>query len=178
MINCLSGRESENTMVDQTSIKDMRMLVTPYASFVQASASTDEIAKAFITNPNIKSVYVVDDELRLLGNITLKNLIKHEFIDLVPSSFEYFDALEFIGKKTAEDLMIRAIYVKDNDSLKDAFVKMYEHDVEELPVVDDEHHLIGNLDILELLTYLIEKKERKANNCFLQLTINRPFLRT
>lgn len=165
-------------MVDKTSIKDMRMLVSPYPSFVQTSATTDEIAKAFITNPNLKSVYVVDDKLRLFGNITLKDLIKHEFIDLVPSSFEYFDALEFIGRKTAEDLMSSAIYVKDNDSLKEAFVKMYENDVEELPVVDDEHHLIGNIDILELLTYLIEKKERKANNHFLQLTINRPFIRT
>jgi len=165
-------------MVDKTSIKDMRMLVTPYPSFVKASATTDEIAKSFITNPNLKSVYVVDDKLRLIGNITLKNLIKHEFIDLVPNSFEYFDALEFIGKKTAEDLMTRALYVKDKDTLKEAFVKMYEHDVEELPVVDDDHHLIGNIDILELLTYLIEKKEMQANNSFLQLTINRPFLRT
>jgi len=165
-------------MVDQTSIKDMRMLVTPYPSFVRASATTDDMAKAFITNPNLKSVYVVDDKLRLLGNITLKNLIKHEFIDLVPSSFEFFDALEFIGRKTAEDLMSSALYVKENDSLKEAFVKMYRHDVEELPVVDDDHHLIGNIDILELLTYLIEKKERKANNRFLQITINRPFLRT
>ena len=165
-------------MVDQTNIKDMRMLVTAYPSFVQTTATTDDIAKAFIIKPNLKSVYVVDDKLRLLGNITLKSLIKHEFIDLVPSSFEYFDALEFIGKKTAEDLMTSAIYVKDNESLKEAFVKMYEHDVEELPVVDDEHHLIGNIDIIEMLTYLIVKKERKANNSFLQLTINRPFIRT
>jgi len=165
-------------MVDKTSIKDMRMLVTPYPSFVQVYATADDVAKAFITNPNIKSVYVFDDELRLLGNITLKNLIKHEFLDLVPNSFEYFDALEFIGKKTSEDLMTRAIYVKDEDTLKEAFVKMYENDVEELPVVDDDHHLIGNIDIIELLTSLIEKKERKANNRFLQLTINRPFLRT
>ena len=116
--------------------------------------------------------------MHLLGDITLKRLIKHEFIDLVPSSFEYFDALEFIGRKTAEDLMTSATYVKDTDTLKEAFVKMYEHDTEELPIVDDNNHLIGNIDIIELLTYLIEKKEKKANNTFLQLTINRPFLRT
>jgi len=165
-------------MSDKTSIKDMRMLVTPYPSFVYVYTTADDVAKAFITNPNLKSVYVVDDKMHLLGNITLKRLIKNEFIDLVPSSFEYFDALEFIGRKTAEDLMTQAIYVKDKDTLKEAFVKMYENDVEELPVVDDHHHLIGNIDIIELLTSLIEKKERKANNRFLQLTINRPFLRT
>jgi len=165
-------------MVDKTSIKEMRMLVTPYPSFVHISATADDVAKAFITNPNLKSVYVVDDKMHLLGDITLKRLIKHEFIDLVPSSFEYFDALEFIGRKTAEDLMTSATYVKDTDTLKEAFVKMYEHDTEELPVVDDDNHLIGNIDIIGLLTYLIEKKEKKANNTFLQLTINRPFLRT
>jgi CBS-domain-containing membrane protein len=165
-------------MVDKTIIKDMRMMVIPYPCFVNKTAMADDVAKAFITNPSLKSVYVVDDKIRLLGNITLKRLIKYEFIDLVPNTFEYFDALEFIGSKTAEDLMTSALYVKDTDTLKDTFVKMYNHDIEELPVIDNDHHLIGTIDIIELLTYLIEKKEKKANNTFLQLTINRPFLRT
>jgi len=130
-----------------------------------------------IVNPRLKSVYVVDDELKLIGRVTLKELIKHEFMDLLPSSFEYFNALEFIGNKTAEELMMAPVYVEDDDTLKTAFVKMYEDDLEELAVVDEGTHLIGNIDLIELLTILIEKKEQKANRNYLQLRVNRPFHR-
>lgn len=168
-------------MVEVVKIKDMRMLVTPHPTFVGKDVSTDEIAKTLIANPQLKSVYVVDDKLQLIGKITLKMLIKHEFMDLLPSHFDVdvldFSALEFAGKKTAEDLMASPIYVKDDDTLKTAFIKMYENDLEELPVVDENLQLIGNIDLLELLTMLIEKKERKADKKYLSLNINRPFTR-
>jgi len=164
-------------MVDSVKIKDMRMLVTPYAVFVEKNASLDDIAKMMIGNPSLKSIYVVDDEQKLIGRVTLRDLIKHEFINLLPSSFEYFNALEFIGNKTAEELMAAPVYVKDEDTLKTAFEKMNEYVLDELPVVDEDLCLIGNIDLLELLTILIENKERKSNRKYLQLIINRPFHR-
>lgn len=162
-------------MVEMVKIKDMRMLVTPHPVFVKKDASFDEIAKAMIANPRLKSVYVVDDKLQLIGKITLKILIKHEFMDLIPRGLSYFGALEFVGNKTAEDLMLKPIYVKDEDTLKKAFVEMYENDLDELPVVDENLRLIGNIDMLELLTMLIEKKEQKAGKKYLSLTSSRPF---
>lgn len=164
-------------MVEAFKIKDIRMLVTPYPAFVDKQASLDDIAKMLIASPCLKSVYVVDGKLKLIGRVTLKILIKHEFMNLLPSSFEYFNALEFIGDKTAEELMMAPVYVKDDDTLKTAFVKMYENELEELPVVDKDIHLIGNIDLIELLTILIEKKEQKANKNYLQLSVNRPFHR-
>ena len=162
-------------MVETVGIKDMRMLVNPYPIFVEKKTSTDDIAKMLIANPRLKSVYVLDDKSKLVGRVTLKKLIKHEFMDLLPSSFEYFNALDFIGNKTAEDLMGSPEYVKDDDTLKTAFVKMYENDLDELPVVDDKLCLIGVIDLLELLTILIEKKEKQAGRKYLSLISNRPF---
>jgi len=162
-------------MVGEIKIKDMRMLITPYPTFVDKNTSTDEIAKVMIANPGLKTVYVVDEELRLMGGITLKKLIKQEFADLLPNNFEYFGALDFVGKKTAFDLMERLVYVKDDDTLKTAFLKMYENELDELPVVDKNFCLIGNIDLLELLTILIEKKEQKAGKKYLSITVNRPF---
>ena len=162
-------------MLDSVKIKDMRMLVTPFPAFAEIKTSTDDIAKMMIANPQLKSIYIVDDKLKLVGRITLKKLIKQEFMNLIPSSFVTFNTLDFIGKKIAEDLMESPVYVKDDDTLKTAFVKMYENDLDELPVVDKGLHLIGNIDMLELLTILIEKKEQKANKKYLHLTIKRPF---
>jgi len=164
-------------MVEKIKIKDIRMLVSPYSGFVDRKASLDDIAKMIIANPSLKSVYVLDEKHKLVGRVTLKNLIRHEFLNLIPSSFEYFNALEFIGDKTAEEIMTAPVYVKDDDTLKTAFIKMYENELEELPVVDNNLCLMGNIDLVELLTILIEKKEQKANKNFLQLVINRPFHR-
>ena len=114
--------------------------------------------------------------VKLRRELGLKELlIKHEFADLLPHSLSYFGALEFVGKKTAEDLMVKPVYVKDDDTLKTAFIEMYENDLDELPVVDKKHRLIGNIDMLELLMVLIEKKEQKAGKKYLSLTSKRPF---
>lgn len=162
-------------MVETVKIKDMRMLVNPYPIFVEKNASADDIAKMLIANPRLKSVYVTDNRLKLIGRVTLKNLIKHEFKNLIPNTFEYFNALDFIGDKTAEDLMTSPVYIEDNDTLKTAFVKMYNMDLDELPVVDNNLHLIGVIDLLELLTILIEKKEKQSGKKYISLISNRPF---
>jgi CBS domain-containing protein len=162
-------------MEKDIKIKDMRMLVTPYPTFIDKNTKTDDVAKTLIVNPGLKTVYVVDNELKLLGGITLKKLIRQEFSDLLPSNFEYFGALDFIGKNTAFDMMEPLVYVKDDDTLKTAFIKMYENDLDELPVVNSSLQLIGNIDLLELLTILIEKKEQQSGKKFLCVTTNRPF---
>jgi Mg/Co/Ni transporter MgtE len=153
------------------------MLITPYPSFVFQSDTTDQIAKTFISNPLNKSVYVVDENLRLVGMISLRKLIRHEFKDLIPAEFESFRALEFIGNKSAKDLMYPPIFVYDYDSLKTAFLKMYSNEVDQLPVIDKNKRLLGNIDLLELMTILIEKKERNANKEFLTFIVSRPFSR-
>ena len=165
-------------MPENIKIKEARMLVTPNPLFVLEDETLDNVAKAFIANPQLKTAYVVNDNLQLVGGITLSNLVKQEFKDIIPSSsVEYFNALEFIGKDVAKDILSKPIFVSDEDTLKTAFVKMYKYDLCELPVVDKNKWLIGNIDMLELLTILIEKKEQKANRNYLQLNINRPFHR-
>ena len=72
-------------------------------------------------------------------------------------------------------MLERLVYVKEEDTLKTAFLKMYENELDELPVVDNNLKLIGNIDLLELLTILIEKKDQKSGKKFLTITINRPF---
>lgn len=162
-------------MVKNVQIKDARMLVTLIPVFVHKTASADEIAKILITNPQIRSTYVVDNKLKLVGKITLKKLIKHEFKEYLPHKIVAFTELEFIGKKKAEDLMTPPVYVKDDDTLKSAFEKMCENDLDELPVIDENHQLIGNLGLLELLTILVEKKEQKAGQKCLIIDYCRPF---
>ena len=163
-------------MPEKIKIKEARMLVTPNPLIVHEDETLDDIAKALIANPRLKTAYVVNNDLQLVGEISLSSLVKQEFKDIIPtSSVEYFNALEFIGKDVAKDIMSRSIFVKDEDTLKTAFEKMYEYELCELPVVDENKRLIGNIDLLELLTMLIEKKEQKAGKKYLSISSSRPF---
>ena len=162
-------------MIEEIKIRDMRTLIYPHFVLVEKKSSIDSIAKKFIANPNLKSVYILDENLKLIGKVTLKNLIKNEFINIIPSSFRYLDALEFIGNKTAEEIMTTPVYIKDKDTLKTAFIKMHENDLEELPVVDEHLHLIGTINLINLLAFVIEKKKQKTNNKYLPLDTHKPF---
>ena len=163
-------------MPENIKIKEARMLVTPNPLFVLGDETLDDVAKALIANPGLKTAYVVDDDLQLVGEITLSSLVKQEFKDIIPSSsIDCFNALEFLGNEVAKDIMSRSIFVSDEDTLKTAFVKMYEYGLCELPVVDENKRLKGNIDMLELLAMLIEKKEQKAGKKYLSLTSSRPF---
>ena len=134
-------------MPENIKIKEARMLVTPNPLFVHEDETLDNVAKSLIANPRLKTVYVVNDKLQLVGEITLSNLVKQEFKDFMPaSSVEYFNALEFVGKDIAKDIMSRSIFVNDEDTLKTAFVKMYEYGLSELPVVDKNKQLMGNIE--------------------------------
>ena len=161
--------------IESVKISDMRMIVNPYPIFLKKNGSINDIAKALIATPRLKSVYIVNDRLKLIGKVDLKKLIKNVFRNLIPSSFGFVNALDFVGDTTIEDLMDEPTYVKDNDTLKTAFVKMYENDLDELPVVNDKLNLIGIIDSLELLTILLEQKEQKAGKEYLTITSNRPF---
>ena len=71
--------------------------------------------------------------------------------------------------------MTTPVYIKDNDTLKTAFIKMHENDLEELPVVDEHLHLIGTINLINLLAFVIEKKKQKTNNKYLPLDTHKPF---
>ena len=163
-------------MPKETKIKETRMLITPYPVFVHENDTLDDVAMAMIANPRLRTIYVVDDNLKLVGNITLNVLMKQEFKDILPlSSVESFNVLELLGKEVARDIMSKPVYVKDEDTLKTAFLKMYENQQYELPVVDENKKIVGNIDMLELLSMLIEKKEMKNGKKYLTLHCKRPF---
>ncbi len=63
--------------------------------------------------------------------------------------------------KNIENVMIRnVITVRPQESLRDALVRIVEHDVERFPVVDDEMHVIGFITLHDII--LAYRKQRRA----------------
>ncbi len=138
-------------------VKSVRTLITKNASTVKKDADAMTIAKAIVKDPKTRSVYVVDSDNKLLGIIPVINFAQYLFYEYVPDEFLYYKAVMPVEEITAEDIMLPPVYVKEEDSLDTAFQKMFSENLKELPVVDDEMHVIGDLNILELVIAWIKK---------------------
>ncbi len=138
-------------------VKSVRSLITKIASVVKKDDDPMTIAKAIVSDPKTRSVYVVDNDNKLLGIIPVINFAQYLFYEYVPDEFLYYKAVKPLEIIKAEDIMLPSAYVKENDSLETAFQKMFTENLKELPVVDDNLHVIGDLNILELVTAWIER---------------------
>ncbi|MEA1993202.1 MAG: CBS domain-containing protein [Euryarchaeota archaeon] len=147
-------------MVHRTKVKEIhRLLTTP--SVIEEGASPREVVTGILANPKTRALYVIDDDKKLAGIIVLKNILKSAFLESIPEPYLSFSALMHIkpGAKTAKNLMIPPVYAKEEDIIKDAFIRMTTNDLEEIPVVDDNLKVIGDLNMLEILNFWKERAE-------------------
>ncbi len=124
-----------------------------------------EVAKTMVKGHRRRVVYVVDAQGRLQGAISLD--------DLKDTIFRYYleaqvgDALvvtehilEVFASEKAEDLMTTGLSVcREEEELPAVIARMIEANLKDLPVVDQEGRLIGDLDILCLLELWLLKGE-------------------
>jgi len=95
----------------------------------------------FVTR--VHSIYVVDDQNRLKGRLSLKDL-------LVTSTKTHISDI-YIPKVDA---------VNVNDRGEDVAKVMQKYDLEAIPVVDDEHHLLGRITIDDIVDVIREEADR------------------
>jgi len=163
-------------MVKGIKVKSLHRLVTHQPILLKRDTPIDEIAKKILINPVTHSFYVIDDEARLVGKITLAKLVEHLFGDIIlENSFDVFLAIHLSSKKKAGDIMMKPIYVTPEATLKDAFLKMHQNNLLEMPVVDEDMRVLGDLNLIELIAALVEKRERAKGKQYLHMQIDVPF---
>ena len=101
-----------------------------------------EIKKQGENVTRVHSVYVVDDKDRLIGRLSLKDLIT------TPS------------KKKIKDIYIpkvNSVNVMENG--EDVAKIMSKYDLEAIPVIDDQKHLLGRITIDDIVDFIKEEAE-------------------
>jgi len=143
----------------ETKVGEIRKLITVEPAVVVENEQVENVIKIFIDNPIIRAVYVVDKKYRLVGIITMQDILKKISIDFSSmasiysdSSFSSYKIASSWNKTKAMDLMDPEIYfVTDNDPIEKAFNLLFSNNAGEIPVVDKTEKLIGDLNIIELL---------------------------
>ena len=59
--------------------------------------------------------------------------------------------------------MIPPVWVKHGETVKNAFKRMHANELPGLPVVDDCYHVIGYINLLDLIAVCLEEKESTSN---------------
>ncbi len=91
----------------------------------------------------VHSIYVIDNEGKLKGRLSLKDLL-------------------IASTKTAisEVYIPKVDYVFANDDLDEVSNKMRKYDLEAIPVVDDEHVLLGRITIDDMVDVIKEEADK------------------
>ena len=154
---------------DWTDLRDTRIDVVDarmdlHPTTITADASLDDVARAMMARPEVHVVSVIGENDRLVGLLELSNLADDLFVHILPEEFlsEITDLeklMDYATKTritTAGDAMSPPVWVKPDETVKEAFRRMHENKLPGLPIVDDLYRVIGYVNLLELLSLCID----------------------
>jgi CBS domain-containing protein len=147
-----------------TAVSEVLKVMDLEATIVKEDTPLNEVAIAMMEHPSSHIVNVVNADGRLTGLINLNDLANDIFFHIMPEEFlsevvSLEDVLKYADKariRNAQDAMQSPVWVKMTDMVKDAFNRMHDNRVSGLPVVDDQYHVIGYINLLELLAVCLD----------------------
>jgi len=153
-----------------TPIEEVVAVMDLQPTIVSLDTPLDEIAQAMLTHPRVHVACVLADDDRLVGLIHLRALADDIFFHILPEEFlseisDLDEAMEFANRsqmRTAADAMQDPIWVKQGETVKEAFKRMHEHDLAGLPVVNDLYHVVGYINLLELLAIFLKQEDEMS----------------
>jgi CBS domain-containing protein len=162
------GRPSEeeaNTITRETFVAEAMELVGISACIVKEDDDLLQVTEAMAANLGTHTAAVVDKQGRLVGVIPMHLLLAELYLHVAPEEFlvgmRAFENIEEFGKisraQTAGELMQSPVYLTTEDSARDAFVRMHENNLDSLPVVDEEMHVVACLSRLQLVRLWLHK---------------------
>ena len=139
-------------------------------TIVSPDTPLDDIAQIMLTHPSVHVLCVVADDGRLVGLLGLRTLADDIFFHIMPEEFlseihHLDEALEFAKRsrmRTAADAMRDPIWVKQGEKVKDAFKRMHENHLSGIPVIDDQYHVVGYINLLELIALCCEDEDSNS----------------
>lgn len=98
-----------------------------------------------------RSIYVVDNQGRLKGTLSIGTLVRELIAARHEPQFGIRSLLAHITSEKVADIMNRyVIYAQKDDDLEKVLNRMISYNIKEIPIVDKDQHIIANVGILDL----------------------------
>lgn len=144
-----------------------KMIIEP--SVIAQDASIREVIDAMLKNPITRKVYVVDGEGKLVGMVTSATILRliGYRVGVRTGTLSFYKFLRDTLKEEVKSVMEAPVFVRPKNKLTEALLKMLDENMIDIPVVDENMKLLGELNSLELFTtardLFIEEGDRKPD---------------
>jgi len=140
-------------------VRDVRKLLIENPSIVEEDASIETVLKKMIEDPRTRHVYVRNKEGVLTGSVRMNTVVKYLFpfaaVAEAGSNLLQEGFLSFKAETVHGVMNPYPCFVKETTSLAEMAKILMKEKINELPVIDDEKHIIGQINIYEVIdTYL------------------------
>ena len=136
-------------------VGDVYNLLVTKPAVAKKGSKLREALDALVDRPITRKVYIVDKENKLVGTITIETLLRQVGYRTGARKEGLTSFFKFLGeifKEDVDDFMNKTpITVTKEDALVDATKLMVENHLNDLPVIDGEGHLVGELNSLEII---------------------------
>ncbi len=139
--------------IQRAKIKDL-LATLPMRDLplIGPKAKTAEIITCLQRHRHCRVLYVVDEEKRLLGFISLGDLVRHLFAPSHEVGLLVRHALSLITVERAEDIMCRHPLTTDpTEEVGQVIKKMVRDNIKEIAVLDEARRIIADLTLFDLL---------------------------
>jgi len=149
-------------------VRDAFRLIVTKPIIVTKGMGLREVVERVLEDPRTRSAYVVDSKHRVVGMIALR-----EMLEAIEGSLSLFEKVRPQARSkprrkpipfSVEAHMFKPVTVTEDDRLIDALGRMIEHRQEDLPVVDENGVLIGELNGFEILLLGSEVMRRQERD--------------
>ncbi len=127
-----------------------RIRKLPYLT-LPGTATMEEAVCRLSENQHLRGIYVVDEDGRLTGNLTLGVLVKNliSTSDVVRHSIRSHNGRAH-HDQLSEIVSKYVIYAKAEDDSAKILQRMVDYGLKEIPVLDDTGKILANVGILDL----------------------------
>jgi CBS domain-containing protein len=147
-----------------SQVKDIRNLIDANPAIVTPETSIHVTMQKIIDDTRSRHAYIVDENNVLIGSIRVNNVIQYLFptYSLLQDqeTFKIGSFMEYTTAQKASDIMNpKPVFVYEDTLLSEMISIMMRERVNEMPVVDKQLHVIGEVNILKIIAYYLKNTE-------------------
>ena len=136
-------------------IEEIMDLVVATPTTIKADADIDDVIIKINDDLKTRHVYVVDDENRLIGSVRMNTIVQYLFPlgAIFTAGITTYNNLNvnIFSKKVSDVMKKDPFYVKPNAQLSEIASIMINEKINELPVVDDDMKIVGQINVYEII---------------------------
>lgn len=152
--------------LNKKQVKDVCRKLISMPAVVKQNATMNEVLKSVMDDTRTRHAYVVDETDKLVGEILMNSLVEFLFpyvaMVTTPSAANATEVFRWGANLAGEIMDTEPSYVTEDSSLAEAAKIFLRDKINELPVVDSEMHLVGQISFYEIIMEYQEAQNKEV----------------